>query len=197
MSTAIIARSYFKESYPPMDEIFCRMVRTIDEWPQAGKVWNEFSVFKQNQHTESIHQAGPLSLEQIRHAVAGRHNTEELLSTTTWFRCWRFHTGTPEPGSVVAWVDSWGEDWGKRNYEDRRLGGEAAFAVSNCGPFCALIDDSKSVNREQINARVEENLDALTGILFRLIEVLEPWSMKVFTDQGLYLPFNAHLSYYS
>lgn len=45
-------------------------------------------------------------------------------------------------------------------------------------------------------ARVEENLEELTDVLFAQVQALRPDSMKVYTDDGLYLPFNAHLAYY-
>lgn len=43
---------------------------------------------------------------------------------------------------------------------------------------------------------VEENLEDLRDVLLSQVQALRPDSMKVYTDVGLYLPFNAHMAYY-
>ena len=197
MSTEIIARFYFDKGKPSPPEVLCQLARAFAAWPQASGHFEGLKVISGDLHTVSSRIEGRFSNESLCHLTSQiAFSSEDILSTVTSFRCWRFASGLPEPGSVAVIIEAWGETWARRNHEDNRLGGHAALSVMDCGPFCALVDTVENPSRDSINAKVEENLDALTGLFFRMIEALKPSSMKVFTDQGLYLPFNAHFAYY-
>jgi hypothetical protein len=209
MSTEIVALFSFGESFtmgapppnpraqgcPPPDELLCRIARTFSGWPQASGELRGLKVSRSDRHTVVDRREDTLTADALCRAAAGRREPTDMLSTTSSFRCFRFHEGRPEAGSVGVWLEAWGDAWTRENHEDRRIGGEAGLSVADCGPFCARLEISKDARRDEINARVEENLDAFTGLLFRLIEALEPRSVKVFSAQGLYLPMNAHLLY--
>jgi hypothetical protein len=199
LSTAINARFYFRQQESPSPvEALCKMARTFAEWPQAAGIWQAFKMLRDNWHTVAARLEGPLSTDELCAAAAKHRGTHELLSATTSFRCWRFDEQGSKPGSVASGLQSWDEAWCIQNHEDRRIGGGAALSIFQVGPFCALDEmaEPASARHDAVNSHVRENLDALTGLLFRLIEALEPYSVKVFTDQGLYLPLNAHLAYY-
>lgn len=196
MSTEIVAKFYFEdERVPSAEDTICRMAHVLDEWPERNGEFYGFKVLARNRHTVTIRNDRDLSADELCRCVAGHSTADALLSTATSIRCWRFGEGRPEYGSVGVSLEAWGEAWRTYHYEHPRLGGDAALWVLNCGPFCTPIDAAEEAHRE-INRHVEENLDMLTGLFFRLVEALNPWSMKVFTDEGLYLPVNAHLAYY-
>jgi hypothetical protein len=196
VSTEIVARFHFDEHRRPADELLCRMARTFSEWPQTSNEFRGLKVSKMNRQTIAAREEGTLNADGLCKTAAGQRHPSGLLSTTSSFRCWRFPNGHPEAGSVGVWLEAWGDDWTLRHYEDHRIGGEASLAVFDVGPFCALTEAATRPQRDEVNASVEENLDALTGLLFRLIEALEPRSVKVYTDLSLYLPHNAHLLYF-
>jgi hypothetical protein len=196
MSTEIVVRFYFGESPPEMDDLLCRIARVFSEWPQASGAFSPLRDVGAGPRSSPGRRPDSLSVEQLCHSVTGRRNPAELLSTTSSFNCWRFQNGRAEPGSVGLWLEAWGDAWVRDHHEDERIGGRAALSIFDCGPFNALIGRPEIENLNEINSRVAENLDALTGLLFRLVEALNPRAMKVFTDQGLYLPFNAHMSYF-
>jgi hypothetical protein len=115
----------------------------------------------------------PLAGDDLCRLSKGKVDPQALISTTSSFRCWRFSPGKPpEAGSVGISLASWGESWGNRNLEDHRVGGDAALSVSHCGPFVALLEQEPEPRRQEISARVEENLEALSGLLLRAVEAL-------------------------
>lgn len=46
------------------------------------------------------------------------------------------------------------------------------------------------------NVQIQDNVDALRQLADILLECVSPVSLKVFDDDGLRLPFNAHFAYY-
>jgi hypothetical protein len=194
MSTEITVRFYLDSDDLVAGDSLCRIVRAFSDWPQATGRYSGLKVSGGNRQNVVFRHDGDLDADGICRFAEGRHHATELLSTRSSFKCWRFVNGNPVAGSVGVWLEAWGIDWTVRNHEHRGVGGDAALSIFDCGPFCALID-TKDSHRAAVNAQIEENLDTLMSLIFRLIEVLEPRSVKVFTDLGLYLPFNAHVLY--
>ena len=184
---------YFDDVPPPPDALVCSLAGVFAGRPQASAEFRGLRVRRLDRHTTVSETERRLSPAELCAAGRGHAEPDELLSTRSSFRCWRFHGGSPQAGSVGVWLEAWGPRWTEHNHEDRRIGGEAALSVFDVGPFVALIDVAP--HQAEVNARVEENLDALTALMLALVETLAPRSVKVFSAQGLYLPVNAHLLY--
>ncbi len=193
MSTELRVVLYFDDDPPPPDALACGMAEVFATWPQSSSEHRGLKVLRSDRRTAVIEAAQRLSAAEVCAAARGHGGADELLSWRSSFSCWRFHGGSPKAGSVGLWLEAWGPEWGVRNHEDRRIGGEAALSVFDVGPFVAIVDPGPQV--ADVNPRVEENLDAVTALIFRLVEELAPRSVKVFSEPGLYLPFNAHLLY--
>ncbi len=192
----MIARFSLDDEGTRPDEVLGRMAEVFAGWPQARGAWTELKLLKGNRHTIAQRWDGPLATEAMLAEARGRGEADEMLVAQSSFRCWRFGQGHPESGSVVIGIECCGADWRRLEHEDGRLGGNAALVVHDAGPFVALIDEGQADTKRAVNDKVRENLEALTGLLFRMIESLAPRSMKLYTDEGLYLPFNAHLAYF-
>lgn len=193
MSTELRIAVYFDEGLPSPDALVCSLAGVFAGWPQANAEFRGLKVRRLDRQTTVSETDRRLSPEELCDAARGHAEPDELLSTSSSFRCWRFQGGSPQAGSVGAWLEAWGPQWTEHNHEDRRIGGEAALSVFDVGPFVALIDVVP--HQAEVNARVEENLEALTALILALVETLAPRSVKVFSSQGLYLPINAHLLY--
>ena len=197
MSTAIVVRFYFDPPGPAPDVLLGRLARTFAAWPHAWGTFHGVTGATGDRHTTTTLRdgAGELDSAGVAAAVAGHGGPSRMLSTTSSFLCWRFTSGGPSAGSVPVTLEAWGDEWTLRHHEDRAIGGQAALWIGDVAPFRAIADDAQSARRRDVNPRVEENMEALTGLIFRLIEAAAPRSVKLFTDAGLYLPFNAHLLY--
>src|SRR5205823_1594191 len=125
--------------------------------------WQGFNVVDANRRV--VHETDePVSADRVISMAAGFDDAGQKLSSYTSFRCWRFRGDKPEAGQIVATVEAWGEDYGRARGEDLRLFGSAAFTITNVGPFNAIVD-REGPQVDEINARVEENLEALTGLI--------------------------------
>jgi len=197
MSTAIVVRFYFDPPGPAPDVLLGRLARTFAAWPHAWGTFHGVTGATGDRHTTTTLRdgAGELDSAGVAAAVAGHGGPSRMLSTTSSFLCWRFTSGVPSAGSVPVTLEAWGDEWTLRHHEDRAIGGQAALWIGDVAPFRAIADDAAGARPADVNARIEENLQSLTGLVVRLIEAAAPRSLKLFTDAGLYLPFNAHLVY--
>ena len=193
MSTELRIAVYFDEVPPSPDALICDMAGVFAGWPQASAEFRGLKVRRLDRHVTVKETDVRLGPAELCDAGRGYAKPDELLSTRSSFRCWRFVGGSPQAGSVGVWLEAWGPRCTEHNHEDRRIGGEAALSVFDVGPFVALLDVVP--HQAEVNARVEENLDALTALILGLAETLTPRSVKVFSSQGLYLPINAHMLY--
>lgn len=196
MATEITARIYF-DSEPAPAKLFARLIEVVSVWADGGASWQGLRVVSGPQR-ETIHRDDSLLDTGALVAAAARFNERsQQLSSRTSYRCWRFQGRKADLGSSLAWLEAWGDDYGRIHGEEvRRVWGSAAFTIADCGPYCAVVP-AEDAAATAVNERVEENLDRLTTLVFRIVEALEPAAVKVFTDQGAFLPFNAHLAYYS
>lgn len=195
MSTELSARFYLNDSPNPADT-FLRMINEISSWSAASGEWSSFKIAEGTRHNTVLKRGGTHSVTELKKLIPKNMDAENLISATTSFKCWRFRDGKAEESSVGLWVEAWGTEFGKRNEGDLRLGGLAAMTVFTVGPFCAVVDKPGDPLADRLNAKVEDNLNDLTNLIFRLIERLEPSSTKLYSGDGLFLPFNAHLVYH-
>jgi hypothetical protein len=200
MATEITARLYF-DSEPAPARVFSQLIEAVSAWREGNAPWQGLRVHAGARREAVFRDDAPLDTGALAALAARFGETSQQLSTRTSYDCWRFQGRTPVAGSSLAWVEAWGDEYGRDRGEDvRRIWGSATFTISDCGPYCAIIDArdaAAAVANEAVNERVEDNLDRLTKLIFRIVEAVEPASLKVFTDQGAFLPFNAHLAYHA
>lgn len=195
MATEITTRLYF-DTEPVPSRLFTQMVESVAAWHEGAR-WQGLRVTAAPQRETIYRDDSLLDTQGLLSAAVRFEERSQQLSSRTSFPCWRFQGRKAEIGSSLAWVEAWGDDYGRAHGEDvRRVWGSASFTIADCGPYCALVD-STDVGAAAVNERVEENLDRLTKLMFRIVETCRPASLKVFTDQGAFLPFNAHLAYYA
>jgi hypothetical protein len=194
MSTEITARLYF-DSEPAPARLFTQLVEAVAAWGDGNAPWQGLRV--SGPRRAVIHRDDqPLETAALVAAAAPLGGPSQQIASRISYRCWRFRGQTAELGSSVAWLEAWDDGYGQVQGEDvRRVWGSAAFTIADCGPYCALLDASDAAAK--INERVEENLERFTRLIFGIVEAVQPAALKVFTDQGAYLPFNAHLAYYA
>jgi len=195
VSTEVAARFYL-DGRPSVEETFGRLARIISGWPQATGEWRGFKVTEGGRDNVVTKSEGVLSTEELVARAAGRAGDERLASARTSFRCWRFRDGEATPGHVVLLLEVWGETFARGMGQDLRLSGSAGLTIVNAGPFCAVVEAEDRGRARAVNERVEENLEAVTGLWLEAIDAVRPRSMKVFTGECLFLPFNAHVVYH-
>jgi hypothetical protein len=204
MATELTVRLYF-DAEPRAPEVLGALADAVTAWtPPSGLEppdaaaprWQGLRVLG-IAGREIIHdRREDLDRDALIAAAAAFGATNQKLSTRTSVPCWRFSGNAAQAGSTMAWIDAWGDEHGRVFGEDpRRVWGSAAFTLADAGPFVAVID-REGPEVDEVNHRVEDNLEALTALVLDLAGRLAPTSIKVFTDQGAFLPFNAHLAYY-
>lgn len=193
MSTYVSARFYFKDRPPSPREAFRHMANAVALWsPASDDEWKDLEIVGQRGDDPHLEMPGPLSTTTVQEATSGVNEAITTISARVPFRCWRFYDGKIERGWNGAWVTC---------YETSHVHGQpflesADFTSWHTGPYNILLHAEHNSYAQDVNRHVEENLEELTVILFDMIDRLQPDSMKVFTDAGLYLPFNAHMAYY-
>jgi hypothetical protein len=110
---------------------------------------------------------------------------------------WTFGDGPPETGRLRLEISAWGPQFGDPRFRDQKLDGFASIKIARAAPFyAALGPEATHPDVYAINACVQENVDALVQLIDILHEWVSPTSLKVFDDEGLRFPFNAHFAYY-
>lgn len=191
MSTDLSIRFYFRDASSV--ERFEALVHAIDESPLASHTWSDFGVALRQPLQYRTRQSGTLTSEQICAAARSAGlGGDESMGTQTSLRCWRRDGGQMVESSIVASLDVWGDEYGRAHEEDLRMGGNAAITLSHVGPY--VIDVS---GRDVVyNEKVEANLEDLTSLMIHLTNTLQPDLLRLFDDDGLYLPCNAHAVYF-
>lgn len=196
MATEITTRLYF-DAEPAPARVFAQLVEAVAAWHEDTPRWQGLRVTSGPQREVVHRDDAVLDTRDLISAAARFDARSQQISSRTSFPCWRFHGRAADRGSSLAWVEAWGDDYARFHGEDpRRVWGSAAFTIADCGPYCAIVD-AADVDAATVNERVEDNLDRLTKLVFRIVETCRPASLKMFTDQGAFLPFNAHLAYYA
>jgi len=118
------------------------------------------------------------------------------LSTRTVLRVRRATAGdtgrADVPEQAVLRVGSVGGEHAVRT-GDWWLDGNAFFSVDPVTPYVFAVDDLGRVDDDAIASNVSD----LTRFVRAVISTLRPESVKVYTDAGELLPFNAHMAYWN
>tara|TARA_R110002111_G_scaffold1009_3_gene7269 strand:- start:193 stop:1233 length:1041 start_codon:yes stop_codon:yes gene_type:complete len=119
----------------------------------------------------------------------------------TWLDRWRIseESNRPEKSPVQLYATAW--DKGHYRGNGFRYNGHAQLFISPANSYFMRLDQGDllqpDVNYAQYNECVKKNLDILRDILALVIEAVDPLSVKIFTDNGTYLPYNSHATYFA
>ncbi|MCB9766427.1 MAG: hypothetical protein H6739_42025 [Alphaproteobacteria bacterium] len=163
-----------------------RLVQAVDAWPQADGPWQGLKVKDPGLRTvRSVPDAADTAA--LERALAVADEGPVRLSTGRAFKAWRFQGTPPQLGHLRLGLDAWHPAWAPAR--DRRVEGDAVVWIPTAGPYVALLGDEAD---PAVNARVEENLDALTQLIFGVIQATDAVRLAVHTDAGVSHPLNAH-----
>lgn len=183
----------FSFASPASPDRFAALVQAVEGSAMARHAWKGFDVVTRRPLQYRSRHADAVTAEGVCAAArATALGSDESMASQTSLRCWRRDGADMVESAVVAFVEAWGDDFGRRNGEHLRMTGRAAITLSHAGPFVADITDADA----KYNDKVEANLEDLTALMIHLTNTLEPEWMKVFDDDGLYLPVNAHAAYF-
>ncbi len=179
-----------------VDATFMHLIAAASSWSPLIDQWQGIKIVEHTIHNGVRTINEPLSSVALRQIVRGYDRPTYRIVTGRGFTCWRFAGLQATPGCLRVQLESWGTTYAQRHGRDIRMEGDAAVSIQHVGPYCMLLDADATPAVQAVNQRVEENLTALTDLLFRCIETLHPSAVKVFVDAADYLPFNAHVAYY-
>lgn len=145
---------------------------------------------------ELLRSPGALSRAAIAKIVAEHPSPALHFSTRTTVSCWRFKGLEASREFVPLWVESWGRAYATSGGRDWDVEGDATLALGDVGPYCALVDGTDAPGVQQVNERVEENLEQLLDLVLDTANALQPSSMKGFSALALYHPLNAHFTFF-
>lgn len=179
-----------------VDATFMHLIEAASAWSPLIDQWQGIKIVEHTIHNVVLTINEPLSSVALGHIVRGYDRPTYRIVTGRGFTCWRFAGLQATPGFLRLQLESWGTTYAQRHGRDIHMEGDAAISIQQVGPYCMLLDAAETPAVRAVNQRVEENLAALTDLLFRCIATLHPSAVKVFVDAADYLPFNAHLAYY-
>lgn len=207
MSTVLTARLYFDEPRAA-PSLIAGLVEAVEGWSPSfggeggekiamrGARWQGLRVVAAGARKPVFEEKEELDRASLVAAADPFAAPEQRLSTVVSFPAWRLHGKHAEKGRASAWVEAWGDDYGRAMGESpRHVWGSAAFTIANCTPFQARAAHGRPAAEPDVH--VEENLQSFTDLLFGIIKGLSPRALKVYTDQAPYFPFNAHFAYYA
>lgn len=196
MSTEIDARFWLPDKSIPVNEKFLHILDVVEASPQAEKEWQGLSIVKQARSNVVFKTVDISSKSDLQRLVEPYQDDTLHITTGIACKCWRFSGIEPQRGAIRIQVESWGHEYANGRGRKWRVEGDASISLQTCGPYCAILKNESDLGVKKVNSCVEENLEHLTDLLFNVVESIKPKSMKIFTDAGMFLPFNAHLSYY-
>jgi hypothetical protein len=197
MSSTIEFRLYGDEDAPPASSIG-KLARAVSAWPRFYEPWVDISAHQGRVTNEVAAEASPMSSGRLEERAYAWNGTDRLLVAGGSIPFWTFGgEGPPKSGRLRLEIHAWGPQFGNPRFRDPKLDGFAKITIERAGPFyAALGPEAIHPDVYSVNACVQENLDALLQLIDILHEWVSPTSLKIFDDNGLRLPFNAHFAYY-
>jgi hypothetical protein len=192
MSTELSAVFYFDES-PSPGPTFATLLQTIAAHSSWRGQWQKLQIYSGTLANVVRREQADLSTAEAVTAAAPHTSASERISITTSVRAWRFEGNKSSDAAVAMIVEAAGAAFGGT---DPRVRGGAMMSATHAGPFCAIVGKDDQLEVAEVNAHVEENLERMMNLLSHCVEALQPRSMKVYTDAGMFLPFNAHAAYF-
>lgn len=199
MSTIIDIRIHTGDTYGTATDLFIKLIDAASAWlePESSERWQDLNVYDTVPYKIVETVAGPFDAMVLKKRVElVPTHSQYKITTGIGFPCWRFNSGCPESGFLRLGIDCWGQEHSIVTKGSEWVEGVARLVISKVNPFMAILDGDNSPKCEDINRRVEENIEAFLQLLFQVAKALKPEKIKVFTDSGDLLPFNAHVAFY-
>lgn len=196
MSTVLTIRIWTDDDSARVGDRANELVEVVERWTRAAEPWRAIRIHD-GDAAHDVRQANETShRNEVAGVLAGRRGAMLRVSLRTAVECWRFQGLTPSKGFVPLWLESWGRDHAGSGGRDYEIEGDAALTLGSAGPYCAMQSPVPSPDIDRVNEHVEENLERLLALLLDVASTLRPTAMKVFTDQGVYQPLNAHAIFF-
>jgi hypothetical protein len=195
MSTELVIRIWDDNEISPTAQLLNLMkIFELNEVSQEG--WKGLTIQESDLSKKTPQSNKVLSSQEINTALAEYNRDDLPLSVRSAFSCWRFDGTIIQKGFVPFWIEAWGDSFTNKTGRCKEIEGDAAISLVNSGPFVALTQSEDAPQIQNINQHIEKNLESVTDLILAIAENLNPLAMKVFTDQGLYQPLNAHLIFF-
>jgi hypothetical protein len=196
LSTELDIRFWLTDSTNLPAEAFAALTDSISNWHPAENMWTGIRIEDRTPGEILLDKREPLSIHDL-HRIANPYRSRQVrFSSRVKYRCWRFDGVRPFEGFLQLRVEVWGEDFGDPSLRDRRIDGDGSLSVFTSGPYVALIKQELNEDVENVNQRVGENLANFRRLLEVTFSRAALQRIRVFTDAGAYLPFNAHFAMY-
>jgi hypothetical protein len=196
MSSTIELRLFGDEKAPPASSMR-KLAHAVSAWPRFDGSWRDLWAWQGAARNRVAAEASPMSSDCLEERACALDGPDRKLAAGCSIPFWIFGDKPPEMGRLRLQVNAWGPQYGDPRFRDPQLDGFASILIERAGPLYAALGP-RAVHHDvyTINTRVQENVDAV----LQLIDILHEWmsltSIKVFDDNGLALPFNAHFAYY-
>ncbi len=195
MSIELVTRLWLGDEVPARVQL-TNLMQIFESRGIEEASWKGLTVRDSNLSRKIFQSQELMSSIQVETALADYDKADLHFSIRSALPCFRFKGMTPQKGFVPLWVEAWGKEFNESVGRCREIEGDAAFSLADSGPFIALIEHEETLQVQQVNQCVEENLDKVTEIILTIAECIKPMTMKAFTAKGLYQPLNAHLVFF-
>jgi hypothetical protein len=197
MTATIELLLYGDEQAPPAESIG-KLAHAVSAWPRFDRSWKNFCARQKTVMNQVAVEDSPMSSDLLEERAWAWDGADRMLEAGCSVPFWA-HGGGPlaEPGQFYLEIIAWGPQFGAQRYRDPNSTGYAKILIHRSSPFyAALGPEATHPDVPAINARVQENIDALVQLVNIVQERVSPASVKVFDDNGLRLPFNARFACY-
>lgn len=196
MSTVLTIRIWTDDDSSRVGDRLNELVDVVERWTRVTEPWRALRIHDGDAAEDMRPANESMRRGEVASVLAGRQGGTLRVSLRTAVECWRFQGLTPSKGFLPLWVESWGRDHAGSGGRDYEIEGDAALTLGSAGPYCVMQSAVPSPDIDRVNERVEENLERLLALLLDIATTLRPTAMKVFTDQGVYQPLNAHAIFF-
>jgi hypothetical protein len=191
MSATIELLLYGDEQAPPAASIG-KLAHAVSAWPRFDRSWEDFSARQTVFMNQVAVEDSSMSSDLLEESAYAWNSADFMLQAGCSVPFWTRGDGPlPELGRFYLEISAWGPQFGARRFRDPNSTGYAKIQIARASPFYAA-----GAAHPAINARVQENIDALVELIDIVQERVSPASVKVFDDEGLRLPFNARFACY-
>jgi len=190
-----VARFYFRDARSP-GELFSKIVQALAQWKPASGKFEDFDVERESSHNRVVSLRGEFGLEELLHAASGMNDPEFMLGVDTSYRCWwdsEDGNGMEQRDSLLS-IYTTGVDWHKWANIDLRIRGQVEMYF-HLAPYNELMAGTNP-RQDEINQYVEMNLISMSDFMLSMAQKLDATSMKIYQEDMLQIPLNAHLAYY-
>ncbi|MEW4453810.1 hypothetical protein AB1L30_14140 [Bremerella sp. JC817] len=197
MSQCLMVRWFGDGDHRSAGALFTQLTECVEAWESKRDAWESARIRDGLNHNVRLQSRETWTLAEL-HKVAAWKKTpaDGSIFASVPIACRRNEGDTMVDGWGCLDVECWNEEHACRQY-DISLGGRAELSITPAEAYVPLHDATKHPAREAYNRGVADNIEALRTLLVRVIETTRPSSLKLFTEGGWDLPFNAHATWFA